>query len=165
MDPDAERKSFDKLQEWAYRFLKRQNLSLKRVSRKVHLGDDELESRLTSFLAEVEQIRLINQATVFVNMDETAVYYDSAPRITVDFVGSDAVPCAGSGSSDRVTAVLAIASDGRKLPPYIIFKGMAGGRIARELASSRDESGNSSICSVQSHAWMDEQQMLNWIDR
>jgi hypothetical protein len=60
----------------------------------------------------------------FINMDQTAVYFEMKTTTTVHEVGAKTVSVRKSGSnSKRATIVLAVAADGTKLPPFVVFKG------------------------------------------
>ena len=60
----------------------------------------------------------------FINMDQTAVYFEMKSNTTVDTVGVKTVSIRDSASnSKRATVVLAVAADGTKLPPFVVFKG------------------------------------------
>ncbi len=50
---------------------------------------------------------------------------------------------------------------GEKLPPFIIFKGVPNGRVARKLRQA-DYNGTQGVCTVQKCAWMDEATFLYW---
>ncbi len=49
---------------------------------------------------------------------------------------------------------------GEKLPPFIIFKGVPNGRVARELRQA--DYGTQVVCTVQKSAWMDKATFLHW---
>ena len=103
--------------------------------------------------------------TIFVNMDETAVYTEILPRTTIDTIGVINVAASVRvGTSDRVTAALTVSSNGEKLRPLIIFKGSEGGRIARTFQSRNSPYPIEAIYAVQANAWMNEQIMIKWLD-
>ena len=58
-----------------------------------------------------------------VNMDETNVHFDMSKNTTWVQKGSKTVYCNTAGCSDRCSVVIAVAMDGTKLKPFIIFKG------------------------------------------
>ena len=58
-----------------------------------------------------------------VNMDETPLYNDQRPRTTICNKGQLSVNCRSTRNGDyRCTVILAVALDGTKLMPMIIFK-------------------------------------------
>jgi hypothetical protein len=54
--------------------------------------------------------------------------------------------------------------DGNKLPPFVIFRGKPGGRIAREWTGNT-EYPSSSVYAVQEKAWMDKRVFLEWVEK
>jgi hypothetical protein len=103
------------------------------------ISDEELQGRMSLLLSTVAQIRRGDMRTVFLNMDQTAVYYNSNHVTTVDFVRAKAIQVAVNDcKSKRVTAALTVASNGAKLRPFVVFKGRPGGRINRELAHAEE---------------------------
>ena len=74
-------------------------------------------------------------ASRIVNIDETNIYFDLAGGSTLAGRGSRTVSVRTTGSAARCTVLLGVTMVGTKLPPYIIFKGSANGRISREFTS------------------------------
>ena len=70
-----------------------------------------------------------------INMDETPVYFEPTTTTTINKRGAKTVSVRASGSSYRCTAVLAVAADGTKLAPMVIFKAVPGATIEKNLAS------------------------------
>jgi transposase-like protein len=115
---------------WVYKFLGRHGLSVRRVTR--------VGQKLSGHLKEVQddcalaiQKRMAIGGTLhgmdlkyFINMDQTAVYFEMKSNTTVDTVGARTVSVRDSASNTkRATVVLAVAADGTKLPPFVVFKG------------------------------------------
>ncbi|ETV85440.1 hypothetical protein H257_03179 [Aphanomyces astaci] len=88
-----------------------------------------------------------------INIDETGVHYDMPPRRTWARIGKSAKVDRQQKHSDRVTAVLAIRADGRKLPPCIIVRGQPGGPVEQDELPTYPRDA---IYAVQENAWMDE---------
>ena len=66
------------------------------------------------------------------NMDETPMRFELPSSRTLEFSGSRTVPVKSCGAKKRsFTVTLAVAADGSKLPPAVIFKGV---RTPRDLA-------------------------------
>jgi hypothetical protein len=106
-------------------------------------------------------------ARAIVNIDETNVDFDQAPKTTLAPIGHRTIRVASSGPSSRCTALLGVALDGTKLPPFIVFKASRTGRIIREVTTRAEEFGYPEHCvySVQAKGWMCEELMLEWIER
>ena len=106
------------MRRYIYRFIARSRLSIRRITRNVVLSDAELEGRANAFLNEIQALLNDVPNTVFVNMDETAVFTEILPQTIIDSVGVSNVSArVGSSTSDRVTAVLSVCSNGDKLVP------------------------------------------------
>ena len=72
-------------------------------------------------------MRLIHQYPLasIGNMDETPLWLDMPGETTVERVRERSVSGGTSGhDKDRFTVVLAAMADGRKLKPFIVFKGV-----------------------------------------
>lgn len=101
-----------------------------------------------------------------VNMDQTAVFYSMNSNTSLALKGSRTVygKRTAAGSSSRFTCSLAIAANGERLKPFLIFKGTPEGRIAtREFPTNPQRDILELVC--QESAWQDEGNMLKWIDR
>lgn len=70
---------------------------------------------------------------MFVNMAETAVFFEVKLRETVNINGSHAVSGRESDSNRSLTACVYVASDETKLFMFLLFKGKPGGRIEAHL--------------------------------
>lgn len=103
----------------------------------------------------------INQK-FFVNMDQTAIYFDSKTRTTVSERGERTVSIRSDSSSKRITLSVAVAYDGTKLPLFVVFKGQPNGRIEQDLPNILP-AGMYGCC--QKNAWMDERACLLWVDK
>ena len=117
--------------KWVYRFLGRNGLSIRRPTRigqklSGHLQEvqDDMAQSIRNRLAEGGSLHGLDLRN-FVNMDQTAVWFEMKSSTTVDLTGARTVSIRDSGSNTkRCTVCLAVAADGTKLPPFVIFKGM-----------------------------------------
>ena len=101
-----------------------------------------------------------NDACV-VNGDETPVYFDESPKSTISDRGARTVRIQKTKASQRASVFLAVARDGTKLPPFIIFKGKPNGRIESKEFKTYPADAR---YAVQENAWMDEITMLKWVN-
>ena len=91
-------------------------------------------------------------------MDETPVYMDMVPTKTNDKKGKKTIKVRTTKSEKcRVTEVLSCVSTGKMLPPMITYKG----KTQRAIRGINSTDAN---VSYQSKAWVDEPQMLKWIN-
>ena len=132
--------SFKQCGKWVYNVLDRLELS---VRAKTH-GQGQLEEKEMGeipiyFLEHFERLpRLI------VNMDETGCHFNMASNKTITQKGSTHVNIKASKASNHCTVFLAVALDGSKLKPLVVFKGKPGARITRSLSIC--DQRNSYIC-------------------
>jgi len=82
-------------------------------------------------------------------MDETPLWFDMPGETTVTHTGQRSVPVHTTGhDKGRYTVVLAAMADGRKLKPYVVFKGV------RPKAELQRVPGV--IVAMSKNGWMDE---------
>jgi len=128
-----------KLKNWVYKFLNRYNMSIRRITHKgqklrTHLLEvrDDTAASIRSRFAEGGSLQGLDYR-YFVNMDETAVYFESKSNTTVSKRGVKTVPARDSGSnSKRCTVCVAVAADGTKLPLFYVFKGAPNALIEKK---------------------------------
>lgn len=94
------------------------------------------------------------------NADETPVWFDMPRNYTIAEKGTKEVPIKTSGyEKQRVTVMLAITADGRKLTPFVIFKRKTSPKTkANEKLFPHDV-----IVRCQEKGWMTESLMLDWL--
>lgn len=86
-------------------------------------------------------------------MDETPIRFEFPSRRTLKFSGCKTISVKSCGAEKRsFTVTLAVAADGSKLPPAVIFKGV---RTLRDLAVL-----DSVRVSFHNKGWMDEKGKL-----
>ena len=100
-----------------------------------------------------------------INMDQTPYNPRDVPSKTWDQRGAKTVTAkqmkVGVG---HVSVLLTVCADGTKLPPLIVFKAKAGGRVEAEFTKP-DFPKDGIYCAVQDNAWCDERIMLMWVDK
>jgi hypothetical protein len=100
------------------------------------------------------------------NADQTNMYFSMANLYTLAERGAQTVSVKGADSTARLTVMLCASMDGGKMPAYIIYKGSTNkkGRITKEL---QGKVGYPEVMeyAVQPKAWMEEDKMIDWIDR
>jgi hypothetical protein len=100
------------------------------------------------------------------NFDETNVNYDMPSRRCLSRAGKRTINIKTATSSQRCTAMLGCAGDGKKFAPYIIFKAKPGGLVQRrELSTLEAYPKEGMFYSVQANAWMDEPGMMDWLEK
>jgi hypothetical protein len=87
----------------------------------------------------------------FINMDQTAVYFESKSKCIVNQKGARSVYARDSGSdAKRCTMEVTVAANSTKLPPFFIFKGQPGKKTKQNLI------GQGILGCCQPNAWFDE---------
>jgi DDE superfamily endonuclease len=120
------------------------------------LPDDEVIARAVSYLQYLTAVQenMCDDRTIL--MDETAVYFDDPRMVTVDNIGARHVVMRSTGyQSMRITAVLAVTANGRKVQPLLIWKGKS-----QEIVSV-----NGCWVAQQPRAWVDQPLLIKWLDR
>ena len=123
---------------WAYMFNKRYSLVFRSPTPISQYTIEEMEARRVKFAQSTMthvQMNGINEHYL-VNMDETAVNFDSNHNCTINKKEAKTVSVQrGSTANKRCTVCVTVAADGNKLPLFVIFKGISSGQIAKELSS------------------------------
>lgn len=156
------------LRSRVYRFVQREGLVQRR---RTHIAqntrhDKEIEDDFVNVVNEyISNMKL--PASAIVNIDETNVNYDEPSSTTLAPRGQRTISVRGVDSSNRCTVLLGVSLAGEKLPAFIIFNGTRNGRIAREVSGDVMRRGfpNDVVMSVQKKGWVDEELMIEWIDK
>ena len=147
---------------WVRKFMKRNNLVLRCRTHISQSLPKDLEQKITAFRAEVASIfENADYPLDFIcNMDETPVFLDLLPSKVIDRKGKKSINVRTTASEkNRITATLCCTASGKMLPPFVIFKG----KTKRGLKKVTVPKGV--VCTTQAKAWMDEERMLEWIDK
>ena len=136
--PTLNNKSFSTLCKWFYKFLRRNNYTLRRMT---HIGQGpkkEAFDQLMNFLKVIINIRkelqILENLNSIGNLDETPIFFEMYNNYTVSKIGEKTVKVKNFGyEKDRISVVLCITSNGKKLPPLIVFKGKPEGTIFKNL--------------------------------
>jgi hypothetical protein len=115
---------------------------------------------VASFVLHIRQLRLRNEflPAAIGNMDETPCWMDMPGPTTIESTGSRSVPLRTTGHDKaRFTVVLAAMADGRKLKPYVIFKGV---RRSQELDRIPGV-----VVALSRNGWMTEDLIADWLER
>ncbi|XP_053162212.1 uncharacterized protein LOC128349626 [Hemicordylus capensis] len=117
--------NFKASQHWLDGFLRRYDLSLRRSTTLFKLVDTEIIKRALAFKSFVDNIDFTKyKLSNMIAMDETAVYMGQGSQLTIDQRGASSIYIPSTGyESARVSCILAIRLDGKKVPPLIITMG------------------------------------------
>lgn len=122
---DISTEEFKASSHWLDNFLKRYELSLRRSTTLFKLEDNEVVKRALAFKLFVDGIDFSKyQLSNMIAMDETAVFLGQGAQTTVHHKASSSIYVPSTGyDSARVTCILAIRLDGKKVSPFLITKG------------------------------------------
>jgi hypothetical protein len=144
---------------WLNSFLERNGYSFRRITNLTALSSEELIKRATNYMQFLQNARddnLALQQTIL--MDETAVYLEDPRRITINESGKRHVSLRSTGfASMRITTLLAVSGNEKKLRPMIICK------KARASTPSFELKGGCYIC-YNEKAWVNGELIKKWID-
>ena len=138
-------------------FMKRYNLSLRKVTNLTVLSDQQLVNRAMDYMVYLQaRIPHLNLSKTIL-MDETAIYFEDARTETVDIRGRKHVVLKSTGfASMRITALVSVWANGTKAAPLIIHKGLEGQAIERVSGPL--------LFIRQEKAWVNERLIIKWID-
>lgn len=157
--------NFTVLRKRIYRWLSSEQIVQRRVTHVAQNTRYEEEIMILFVTYVNEQIHTGSfKVDDIVKIDETNIQFDMTGSVILANKGSRTISVRSSGSSFRCFALLGVTLWGKKLPPFIIFKGKPNGRIAREWT---EESSFPSDCiyAVQGKAWIDKTTFLEWIKK
>jgi hypothetical protein len=153
---------------WVYQFLHRHDFCLRRFTREGQKLSGHLQAQKDDFVASITE-RFKSDGTLcglsdrlIINMDETPVYFEPDRATTVNKKGAKTASIRSSGQSTRCTAVLAVAADGTKLPPMVIFKAVPGGTIEKNLPSILPDG---CVGTCEKKAFMNTRSMSIWTEK
>ncbi len=147
---------------WLRRFMKRHGLSLRRKTTVCQATPADCIPKLVSFVMHLRQLQSQEGYGVehMYAMDETASWFDMPSDTTVAIQGSRAVPVKTTGhEKDHFTVCLTARSDGKKMKPYIVFKGK-GTRLIKQLQSIPDV-----VVSFSCNGWMNDSLTADYLKK
>ena len=90
-------------------------------------------------------------------MDETPIYLESISKNTIAPIGEKSVYIrTHGGEKTRITVILTIRADGRKLPPFLVFKGEKNGKKESILNNCENCKKNKIFITCQNNSLADK---------
>lgn len=153
------------LRERVYRFMERNDLVLRRVTSTQNEPMDLLQPRIDAFVQSIRfyvETHHVGLESIY-NMDQTSMFFDMPPRYSVVRRGMrrNVVRASTTNTKKRVTVLLLARADGRKYRPLIVYKGVFGARVAREVQTYDD---NEALHCAQERAWTDLDVLNYWVN-
>ena len=143
---------------WYQNWKRRHSVSLSAKTTLAQRLPEDMEEKIVQFhrFITAARQRAGYPLSRIYNMDETPMCFKLPSTRPLEFTGSRTVPVKTCGAEKRsFTVTLAIAADGTKLPPKVIFKGIRRPRALVVPGSLR--------VSFHKKGWMDEAGVKEWI--
>ena len=146
---------------WLEKFMRRNNLSLRRRTTLAQKDPSFMIEKLLAYILHVRRILREHtyEPSCIIAMDETPVWKDMVSNTTVNTTGTSDVMMKTTGHEKcRVSVALSAEGDGTKLKPMIVFAG-----AKRESKALNTEFRN--VCTVGSsvNGWMNEELTIRWV--
>ena len=145
---------------WLENFLKRKGFSLRRKTSTSQQLPRDLIPKVSSFILRIRKFRLDKNYPLGMigNMDETPLWLDMPGDTTVSRTGEHTVSVRSTGhDKGRFTVILGAMADGRKLNPFVVFKGV---RTIVEVTRVQGVA-----VALSRNGWMNEELTVQWLDR
>jgi len=164
MAPDLLNVGFVPLRRRVLRFLKKHHYTFRVVTHKAQ-NHRYHAMVIDDWVGHINRLIVASAYTEHsvVNFDETNVDFNPSHRNTLCKIGEKSISLRINGHSGRCTVMLGCSAGGHKFPPFIIWKGVRGGRIHRDCGMQVFEPGQ--MYTVQPSGWMDGQAFNEWVRR
>ena len=143
--------------KWCYRFMKRNDISVRKRTSIAQRLPEDYETKLIEFQRYVIKMRKRRRYKIgdIANADQTPLTFDLPSTQTLDFKGADSVTIKSTGNEkNRFTVMLGAYGDGRKMPPYVIFKRKTMPKVTWPKGV---------IVRCHPKGWMDEALTKDWV--
>ena len=144
---------------WLEKFFRRYNFSLRRRTTVCQKLPQDYVPKIVTFIIRIRKMREMKQYPLasIGNMDETPLWMDMPGDTTVASVDERSIPIRTSGhEKSHVTVILTAFADGRKLQPFVVFKGI---HPVPELARVPGV-----VVRLSRNGWMNEALTVEWLD-
>ena len=170
LNEDFKAKNLKVKLRWAYRYLKRNGFSIRRISHQGQFIPREHSVIKKKFINDIinrrKEINIeYDDNSRIINMDETPCYLDMNYETTIDFTGKKNVETLTNGKEQyRISVILSITGDGYKLPPLIIMKGEKGKTIENSFKNLWYIKNKDIFIHCQSNGWCTSEIFGLWIN-
>ena len=99
------------------------------------------------------------------NMDETPVYFEMFRNETIEHIGAKEVKIKTFGcDKNRISLILSILDNGKKLKPLIVFKGKTENRLEKKLQNNIHVKNKEILVKCQDNAWVNNEIFNFWLN-
>jgi hypothetical protein len=171
----AEWDSIFSARKWVYSMMGRNEISFRRKTHNENALSEQEMGRL--HLDYVKHVRALMEdfdisPSRVVNFDETGCHFDMPASTTIDIrgnlsitVGTKKVNVLSTGDSGFCSVFLAVALDGAKLKPLVVFKGKPGATVERRLSQPEEGIDPRVAACVQENAYCDSRVMQLYVKK
>ena len=143
---------------WLQKWMKRFNVTQRAKTSVAQSLPADLSDKVVSFQKFIIRMHNIREypLSAIGNMDETPVFFDLPGNTTLNTVGEKSILLKTTGhEKDRITVALAAMANGKKLPPFVILKGVR--------PPKKEDVPSSIRVYMTSNGWMNEQASEYWV--
>ena len=156
--------NFQASRGWFFNFKNRWNVKRRVATHVIQKLSEDYANQTIRFMEEIRRLRFDYEekgvSLVIGNMDETSLKFCMDSGMTYDFGGNkEIIVRMCKGNKLTFTVMLAILSDGAKLPPLIIFK--SGNPVSETL---RKKYRDRVLLFNNTNGWCTEYIMSNWLN-
>ena len=153
--------------EYIYRFMQRNNLSLRVPGHIGRLLPKDTKQTIIDYIIDLR--KTIKEGGYgeynIINMDETPLYLNMVPNKTIARKGTKNVVIRTNNQEKiRVTCILSVCADGDKLSPYIIFKGKNSYSLSK-LNNNKYIKDHKIFININNNAWSTTDIINDWLDK
>ena len=144
---------------WLQKFLKQYSFSLRRRTTVGQRLPQDLITKVVGFIMSTRKLRHSKNypLSLIGNMDEMPLFLDMPGETMITRRCEQSVPlCTTGHEKGRFTIVLSAMADGRKLKPYVVFKGV---RAIPEMNTT------GVMVALSKNCWMNEELTKDWVKR
>ena len=168
--PSLKELTYKSMHNWCYRFLQRNELTLRAVT---HIGQtikNNSSEAMANFILYCQDaikklnIKILEDLNAIGNMDETPVFFEMYQNKTIAKIGAKKVNIKSFGCDKlRISIILTILANGDKLAPLIVFKGKPGKTLETRLSKHIHCINEKIFVKTQENSWVDKDIFKFWL--
>ena len=117
----------------------------------------DLLTKVVGFIVSTRRLRYFKNylPSSIGNMDETPLWLETPRDTTIARRGERSIPLRTTGhEKSRFTVILSAMADGRKLKPYVVFKG---------VRAIPEQNTPGVVVGLSKNGWMNEELTKDWV--
>ena len=126
---------------------------------------EDLRNYIYQAIKDNIEFNLDNKSIIIGNVDETPISLEPITNTTLEKIGEKTIKIRTFGKSkQRISCILCILSNGERLPPMLVFKGVPDGTLENRLKKIPDVKNNKIFISCQKNSWVDASTFIKWLN-